>query len=147
MKLNLLLHCIKVEDPELFKQILLKPAIVPPYSSDYQLQKRPFLKRLLINLKVIKDKLGLSSIEISLSVPCLNYLGITGYKNGKEVLYIEVVDEYTRLKNLEDVPVGLNALKIRLLNKSDQGLLVVTKIFTWLIYNCLHGILDFRDGN
>lgn len=110
----------------MFKQLNLEPVDASNLYVN-QLEKRPLLKRIVNNLKPIQAKLGLNRFEISREIPQISYMGITGYKKGVyKAVYVEVLDDYTRIKNVEeDTPVGLMALKLRLLDQTDQGLVVV----------------------
>ncbi|KAJ3649047.1 hypothetical protein Zmor_020809 [Zophobas morio] len=129
LRLNLLLHAIHSENPDLWKTLRRKPVENPNNFSTYQLHKRPLMQRLLNNLQGIRSKLDLSKFELSQDIPYLNIVGITGYKNElSKAVHVEVLDDYTRIKNIEeDVPVGLMALKLRLLDRSEEGVLVVSQ--------------------
>ncbi|EFA06997.2 hypothetical protein TcasGA2_TC009964 [Tribolium castaneum] len=131
LRLNLLLYAILIEDPALAKTLPIKPSMVREndYSSVFQLRKRPLFERLLKNLDKIKKDLNISKFELSYEIPHINIVGITGYRSGgTKAVYIEVLDGYTQIRNVEfDVPVGLMALKLRLLDQFEEGVLVVSQ--------------------
>ncbi|RZC42600.1 uncharacterized protein BDFB_005045, partial [Asbolus verrucosus] len=113
-------------DPDLLKKLPIKPTYIPnTVFSEYQLRKRPLIQQLLNTLNILMPKLNLNRFELTQEIPHLNIVGITGYRNKSEkAVYIEVLDDYTRIKNVEeDVPVGLMALKLRLLDRSEEGFL------------------------
>ncbi|XP_066143122.1 uncharacterized protein [Euwallacea fornicatus] len=126
--LNLLLTCIYHEDPELFHQINLHPqqTLSSAYHQNIQLAKRPILQTIVDNLKSIAVRNGIDKYEVGCQVPFINIIGITGFqKKIYKTVNIEVLDEYTCLKNTENVPSGLMKLKLRILDGCDQGLIVV----------------------
>ncbi|XP_044263246.1 uncharacterized protein LOC123010424 [Tribolium madens] len=131
LRLNLLLYAILIEDPELSKKLPIKAPTERKhdYTSFFQLRKRPLFERLLRNLDKIKKDLNISKFELSYAVPHMNIVGITGYRSGgTKAVHIEVLDQYTQIRNLEyDVPVGLMAMKLRLLDQFEEGVLVVSQ--------------------
>lgn len=129
LRLTLLLYAILIEDPELAKKLPVKAPLKRDhdYSNVFQLRKRGQLQRVLNNLDRIKRDLNISKFELSYEVPHTNIVGITGFRSGgTKAVFIEVLDDYTRIRNVDsDVPVGLMSLKLRLLDHSEEGVLVV----------------------
>lgn len=124
-QINLLSSCIFYEDKELYKKYSLSP-FQDNYNISFQIRKRPLLNKIMCNLKQIAKKHDVNKFELNCQIPGLNIVGITGYKNNiYKVVHIEVLDEYTTLKNVESMPTGLMQLKLRLLEKFDEALIVV----------------------
>lgn len=85
------------------------------------------------NLTEIRRKHDINKFELNCQIPGLNIVGITGYKkNIYKVVHIEVLDEYTTLKNVENMPTGLMQLKLRLLEKQNEALIVVSTYSTFI---------------
>nr|CAH7744276.1 unnamed protein product [Callosobruchus chinensis] len=123
--LNLLLSCIFFEDRPLFQKLNIHPQS-EDYETKFQLEKRPLLSKVLKNLEGASCNNDITKFEMGCQIPGLNVLGITGYKkNIYKAVNIEVLDEYTTLKNSEDKPTGLMQLKLRILNGAEEGLIVV----------------------
>ncbi|VEN60225.1 unnamed protein product, partial [Callosobruchus maculatus] len=124
-KLNLLLSCIFFEDRPLFQKLNIHPQF-EDYETKFQLEKRPLLSKVMKSLEAASCNNDITKFEMSCQIPGLNVLGITGYKkNIYKAVNIEVLDEYTTLKNSEDKPTGLMQLKLRILNGAEEGLIVV----------------------
>lgn len=127
-RLNVLLSCIFYEDRELLKDLNVQPTHLP-YNMENQLQKRPFLTTVITSVNDNKDislKTEIEKFEMSCQIPGIHIIGITGYKNNsKSGIHIEVLDEYTTLKNTEYMPTGLMQLKLRLLEQLDEGLITM----------------------
>lgn len=80
------------------------------------------------NLKQIAVDHDINKFELNCQIPGLNIVGITGFKkNIYKAVHIELLDEYTTMKNVEDMPTGFMQLKLRLLDKLDEALIVVGK--------------------
>ncbi|XP_066263015.1 uncharacterized protein [Euwallacea similis] len=125
--LNLLLTCIYYEDPELFYQLNLRPQQTSSsaYNQNIQLAKRPTLQTIVDNLKSIAVQNGIDKYEVGCQVPFINIIGIAGFqKKIYKTVNIEVLDQYTCLKNTDNVPSGLMKLKLRILDRCDEGLIV-----------------------
>ncbi|CAG9766304.1 unnamed protein product [Ceutorhynchus assimilis] len=124
--LNLLLTCIYYEDPELYQQINIQPENRRNYNSKIQLNKRPELTKILNKLKVISAGNDIDKFEIDCQVPYINIIGIIGFqKKIYKTVNIELLDQYTCLKNTENLPTGLMDLKLRILEKNSEGLVVI----------------------
>lgn len=125
-QLNLLASCIFYEDKKLYRKLSIRP-FQDNYNMNFQLQKRPLLSKIMNILKPISKKYDISRFEMNCQVPGLNIIGITGYrKQIYKVVNIEILDEYTVLKNTQNMPTGLMQLKLRLLEKLDEALIVVS---------------------
>ncbi|XP_050500123.1 uncharacterized protein LOC126880354 isoform X1 [Diabrotica virgifera virgifera] len=125
-RLNLLITCISYENKELLKDLSIPPAVQLDYDMKYQLEKRPELQRICSDLQTSIGNSELNKFELSCQVPGVNIIGITGYKNNTHSsVFLEVLDEYTRLKNTESMPTGLMELKLRLLNQLDEAVVLV----------------------
>ncbi|XP_057664127.1 uncharacterized protein LOC130898686 isoform X1 [Diorhabda carinulata] len=125
-RLNVLLSCIYYEDRELLKDLDVQPSHLP-YNMENQLEKRPFLTTVVTSLNKNEDiplRTRVSKLETSCQIPGIHIIGITGY-NDKTGIHIEVLDEYTTLKNTEYVPTGLMQLKLRLLEHLEEGLITI----------------------
>lgn len=132
-QLNLLQSCIFYEDRELFQNLNLHP-FRDTYNMDAQIKKRPLLTDVLETLKKIAQKHDLNKFELNCQIPGLNIIGITGYKKTiYKAVHIELLDEFTTLKNTNNVPTGFMQLKLRLLEKCDEALIVVGKIVNKVI--------------
>nr|XP_023022506.1 uncharacterized protein LOC111510793 [Leptinotarsa decemlineata] len=127
LRLNLLLACMFYEDRGMFREFNIQPESDMPYDQSRQLRKRPVLQRIFDNTKHIKFRTAINRYEMSCQIPGLNILGITAYnKSIYKVLHMEVMDEYTRLKNVKEIiPSGLMELKLRLLEKQNEGILLI----------------------
>ncbi|XP_050294483.1 uncharacterized protein LOC126734789 [Anthonomus grandis grandis] len=125
--LNLLLTSIYYEDPNLFQKLKIPlEATSHVYNQDYQLAKRPVLRKVIQSLKSTFPQNKLDTFQINCQVPYLNIVGITGYqKKIYKTVNIEILDEYTTLKNSDNVPSGLMQLKMRILDKCDEALIVI----------------------
>ncbi|KAL1513784.1 hypothetical protein ABEB36_003148 [Hypothenemus hampei] len=142
--LNLLLTCIHYEDPQLYQRLNLHPEENSKYDMKFQLNKRPILKKIVGNLKSIAIKNDIDKYKVDCQVPFINIIGITGYqKKIYKTVNIEVLDDYTCLKNTDRVPTGLMQLKLRLLDRTNEGLVVIDKSE---VENCedleLHDVLN-----
>lgn len=133
-RLNLLLTCMYFEDPEYFKQLNVQPVNLSDYNTSSQLGKRPQLQRVLDSVKTLARKQNINRFELSTNVPHLNILGIVGFENKiYKSVYIEVLDEFTSLKNVrEQTPNGLMQLKLRILDRTEEGVIVVS-LFRFLL--------------
>ncbi|CAH2002482.1 unnamed protein product [Acanthoscelides obtectus] len=124
-KLNQLLSCIFFEDRPLFQKLNIHPQC-EDYEQKFQMEKRPLLTKVMKNLESASCSNEITKFELGCQIPGLNILGITGYKkNIYKAVNIEVLDEYTVLKNTEDKPTGPMQLKLRLLNGAEEGLIVI----------------------
>nr|CAI5829608.1 unnamed protein product [Callosobruchus analis] len=124
-KVNLLLSCIFFEDRPLFQKLNIHPQF-EDYETKFQLEKRPLLSKVMNILEATSWNNDITKYEMGCQIPGLNVLGIIGYrKNIYKAVNIEVLDEYTTLKNTEDKPTGLMQLKLRILNGVEEGLIVL----------------------
>lgn len=82
-RLNLLLTCISIEQPDLNKQCQLveMPNSMP--DAYKHLGERTFLVKVFQTLQKISYKLDISSIEYNFCIPYLKILGIKIIKNNK----------------------------------------------------------------
>lgn len=125
--LDLLLTCIYFEDPELFHDLKIRPERVNNYHMNFQLKKRPVLQKIRDNLKNVAIENSIDKFDLGCQVPYINIVGITGFqKKIYKAVNIEVLDEYTCLKNTANTPTGLMQLKLRILEKCEEGLVVVS---------------------
>ncbi|CAG9861814.1 unnamed protein product [Phyllotreta striolata] len=125
-RLNLLLTCLFYED----KTLLKESGVYPKFNSDYdmmnQLKKRPALKKVMDNLAVISKRHDLNKFQMNCQIPGLNIIGITGYKKKiYKTAYLEILDEYTTLKNTDNSPTGPMQLKLRLLERMDEAVILI----------------------
>lgn len=129
--LELLLYCIYYEEPHLFQELKIQPEkMARNYNMDVQLAKRPTLRKIIDNLTTIGLEHDIDKFEVGCQIPGINIIGVTGFqKKIYKSVHIEVLDEYTCLKNSDNVPSGLMQLKIRILEKCDEGLIVVSPVF------------------
>lgn len=126
-RLNLLLTAIYFENQPLFKELGIRIKGGPTLNKEEQLNSRPTLKRVYDNLKVILPKTELNKFDITSQVPHLDILGITGFKrNIYKAVHVEVLDDVTSLKNSESLPSGIMKMKLRILDGSEEGLVVVS---------------------
>lgn len=133
VQLNLLTSCIFFEDKDFYKKLNL-PLSKCNYNTQLQMTQRPLLGKLMNNLKEMGSKLDISKFELNCQIPGLNIIGITGYKkNIYKAVHIEILDEYTTLKNTENKPTGLMQLKLRLLEQQDEALIVVSMYLNTVI--------------
>lgn len=140
-QLNLLTSCIFFEDKEFYKKLSVRP-IYDTYNLNFQLNKRPLLDKIMNNLKKIAEKHDLNKFELNCQIPGLNIIGITGYKkNIYKVVNIEVLDEYTTMKNVENMPTGLMQLKLRLLERLDEALIVVSSYIKHFYLICSYALI------
>lgn len=113
------------EDKKLYNTIRLSP-FRSEYDMSFQIKKRPMLQEILKNLKTIATKHDINKFDLNCQIPGLNIIGITGYSNTiHKVVHIELLDQYTTMKNTDNEPTGLMQLKLRLLEKFDEALIVV----------------------
>lgn len=92
-----------------------------------QINKRPLLQRVYDSLKVMAKSHSINRFEMGCQIPHLNIVGITGYKRKiYKTVHVEVLDETTSVKNEENLPHGLMDLKLRILDKMEEGLIVVS---------------------
>ncbi|KAF5292294.1 hypothetical protein FQA39_LY03328 [Lamprigera yunnana] len=122
---NLLLSIIEYEDKELLDDLNVKTVPFLNFIPEHQLKSRPSLNGLLSVVETTST--GIEKFDINCQISHLNILGITGYKNGKEAVNLELLDEYTCLKNTDHHPNGFMQLKLRILEDSDIPLIVVRK--------------------
>lgn len=88
---------------------------------------RPLLRRVHDALQNVSVKLDLK-FRYTHEIPHLNLLGLTGFrKNVYKTVYVEVLDDFVRVKNTEGV-FGLMRVKLRVLEKREEVLLVVSRI-------------------
>ncbi|XP_017781425.1 PREDICTED: uncharacterized protein LOC108566167 [Nicrophorus vespilloides] len=126
-KLNMLLSCMQLENLSLFKELQLKPQSFQYYNIKKQLSYRPNLERVYGILKELSDSVELNKFEYECQIPHVQIVGITGYKkNIYKSVFIEVFDDYVCVKNKIDYASGLMQLKLRLLDKMDQGLIIIS---------------------
>ncbi|XP_060536151.1 uncharacterized protein LOC132708060 [Cylas formicarius] len=126
-RLNLLLTCMYFEDRKLFDSIKLRHERGNEYNMNIQLQKRPLLNRVFDNLKNVYGN-SIDRFQFVCQVPYVNIIGIRGFRNKVyKAVNIEVLDEYTCMKNSDHLPTGLMDLKLRILDKCDEGLIVIIK--------------------
>ncbi|CAH0552133.1 unnamed protein product [Brassicogethes aeneus] len=125
-RLNLLLSCIYLEDPKLFQNLNLDPSMFTTYKADLQIKKRQDLQRVFNCLNLIAKTHEINRFELVSQVPHLNIVGIAGYKKKiYKMLHVEVLDDHTSVKNTDSLPIGLMELKLRLLDKTEEGLVIV----------------------
>lgn len=132
--LELLLYCIYYEEPNLFQELKIQPEkLARSYNMDVQLAKRPTLRKIIDNLPTIGLEHDIDKFEVGCQIPGINIIGVTGFqKKIYKSVHIEVLDEYTCLRNSENVPSGLMQLKMRILEKCHEGLIVVSLF----LYSC-----------
>ncbi|XP_030766286.1 uncharacterized protein LOC115890246 isoform X2 [Sitophilus oryzae] len=124
--MNLLLVCIFYEDAELYTSLNLCPDNRNNYDMNIQLQKRPLLNEIMANLKLISLENHIDKYQSQCQVPYINIIGITGYhKKVYKSINIEILDDYTCLKNTDSLPTGLMELKLRILEKCDEALITI----------------------
>lgn len=130
--LELLLYCIYYEESHLFQELKIQPEkMARNYNMDVQLAKRPTLRKIIDNLTTIGLEHDMDKFEVGCQIPGINIIGVTGFqKKIYKSVHIEVLDEYTCLKNSDNVPSGLMQLKLRILEKSDEGLIVVSSFLS-----------------
>ncbi|CAH1164719.1 unnamed protein product [Phaedon cochleariae] len=127
-RLNLLLSCIHHEDKALSRNLKMYPDLTVSYDKTYQLEKRPLFQRIVKIVQRLSMGHEINRFEMGCQIPGLNILGITGFKKKiYKVVHIEVLDEYTTMKNTEGVPSGLMQLKMRFLDASDEGVIVISQ--------------------
>lgn len=128
-RLDLLITCIYFENRKLYKEINIPLETNVYINTDLQLEKRPLLQKVFENLKSIPTKFEVNKYELDCQVPNLNIIGITGYrKKIYKAVYIEILDDYTCMKNTDSVPSGLMALKLRIMERFDEGIILVCNI-------------------
>lgn len=117
---------IYFENKPLFKEINTKPQGNPMFNRDVHVERRPVLTRVFENLKALQSKNELNKFEINFQIPYLNIAGITGYrKNIYKAIYLEVLDDYVCVKNCDYKPSGPMKLKLRILQRFEEALIVV----------------------
>lgn len=85
---------------------------------------RPLLRRVHDALQNLSVKFELK-FRYSHEIPHLNLIGVTGFrKNIYKSIYVEVLDDYVRLKNADGV-YGPMRVKLRVLEGRDEALLLV----------------------
>lgn len=115
------------EEKKLLREIGTYPKTNVDYNMTTQFEKRPLLQKVTTNLKDISRTHELNKFEVDCQVPGINIIGITGYKkNIYKSIYIEVLDDYTTLKNTKSLPTGLMQLKLRLLEHSNEAVILVS---------------------
>ncbi|KAL3287453.1 hypothetical protein HHI36_001924 [Cryptolaemus montrouzieri] len=124
-RLNQLLICIFHEDRQLYKKI----GIIPQGSNDFvlsqHLKNRPCLQEVVRSLETIGPKMNIK-FKVGYQIPYMNILGIIGYeKNMYKSVNIEVLDHFTTLKNTDSQPSGLMQMKLRILDGSEEALIVI----------------------
>lgn len=141
-RLNVLLNLIQLEDVKLYRELGgdVRPLMNPKHNTERHLATRPTLKRIYRVLSTLEEMVGLK-FNYSYEIPHLNLMGVTGYERTGTYkrVYVEVVDESVRLKNrdvgeddlgdgvnLNDVVNGFMSAKLRVLDKRDEALLVVS---------------------
>lgn len=129
-RLNLLLTAIYFENRPVFRNLNVKIRGSPRFDKEDQVNKRPVLKRVFDGLKVILPKTELNKFEFTSQIPYIQIVGITGFKkNIYKAVHVEVLDEETSLKNSDSLPTGLMQMKLRILDGSEEGLVVVRSAF------------------
>ncbi|KAH1014753.1 uncharacterized protein LOC109536378 isoform X1 [Dendroctonus ponderosae] len=124
--LNLLLTCIYYENPELFKELNICLEKPQPYNFSFQLNKRPALRQIVDSLKRAPLRNNIDRYETACQVPFINIIGVVGLqKRLYKTVNVEVLDGFTCLKNTNNSPTGFMQLKLRLLEKRDEGLIVM----------------------
>ncbi|XP_018570999.1 uncharacterized protein LOC108910774 [Anoplophora glabripennis] len=125
-RLDLLITCIYFEDRKLYKEINI-PLHTNVYQNiDQQLEKRPLLLKVFENLKSIPSKFEVNKYTLECQVPNLNIIGITGYrKKIYKAVHIEILDDYTCMKNTDSLPSGLMSLKLRIMEQFDEGIIAI----------------------
>lgn len=132
-RLNTLLTVIFFENRPVFRDLNIKIKGSPSFNKGEQIRKRPILKRVFDNLKVILPKTELTKLEFNSQIPYFEIVGITGLKkNIYKAVNVEVLDEFTSLRNTESKPSGLMQMKLRILNGFEEGLIVVSFIISSL---------------
>lgn len=126
-RLNLLLSCIYFEDRNLYKKINIPLQTCTEYNNaDLQISKRPILQKVFDNLKSIPTKFEINNYALGCQVSHLNIVGITGYQRKiYKTVHIEILDDYTCMKNTDGIPSGLMQLKLRIMDQFDEGIIVV----------------------
>lgn len=142
-RLNVLLNLIQLEDATFYKELNVRPLMNPKHNSQSQLATRPTLKRIKTILSTLEERFDVK-FKFSYELPHLNVLGITGYKRDTyKTVFVEVIDDTVQLKNvvvddqlcMNDIVKSTNGVavngfmrvKLRLLDKMDEALLVVSK--------------------
>lgn len=132
-RLNILLTAIFFENRPVFRDFNITIKGNPNFNKNEQIRKRPTLKRVFDNLKVILPKTELSKFEFNSQIPYFEIIGITGFKkNIYKAVNVEVLDEFTSLRNTDSSPSGLMQMKLRILNGLEEGLIVVSFLFSVL---------------
>ncbi|KAJ8925933.1 hypothetical protein NQ315_009785 [Exocentrus adspersus] len=126
-RLNLLLTCMYFEDRNLYNKINIHPETSAEYNMEPQLQKRELLLKVYNTLKSIPAKFEINKYTLACQAPHINIIGITGYrKKIYKAVHIELLDSYTCLKNTCGVPSGLMQLKLRIMEKGEEGIIVIS---------------------
>ncbi|XP_076267630.1 uncharacterized protein LOC143200801 isoform X1 [Rhynchophorus ferrugineus] len=124
--LNLLLICMYYEDIDMYNKLKTRPNLSHKYHHNKQLQRRPVLRDINNHFSAISKEFDIDKCDLHCQIPFINIIGITGFrKNIYKLVNIEVLDDYTCLKNTDRVPTGLMDLKLRLLDKCDEALIVI----------------------
>lgn len=96
------------------------------WNKNGQMRNRPYLKTLHASLCQIGMKKNIHKFEFTSPIPHLNIIGLTGYNSeNNAVIYVELIDDITQVKNTEYTPHGLMNLKLRLLKKFKKPILTV----------------------
>lgn len=82
-RLNLLLTCICIEQPDLNKNCQLLETSSSMPDAYKHLGERPFLVKVFQTLQKISHKLDISNIEYNFCIPYLKILGIKIMKNNR----------------------------------------------------------------
>lgn len=118
------------EDIDMYNNLKTRPDLSCKYNINKQLQKRSILKDIINHFSVIAKEFDMDKCNLQCQIPSINIIGITGFqKNIYRSVNIEVLDDYTCLKNTDRVPTGLMALKLRLLDKCDEALIIVSTFY------------------
>lgn len=133
-RLNILLTAIYFENRPVFRDYNMKMQRSSTFDKEEQIRKRPILTRIFSNLKVILPKTELSKFEFSCQIPYLEIVGIIGFKkNIYKAMNIEILDEFTSLRNTESRPSGLMQMKLRILDGFEEGLIVVSFLISFSV--------------
>lgn len=82
-RLNLLLTCISIENPDLITKCKLNPEKYSMPQVISHLGERPFLVKVFETLKKLSNKLDVSEVEYNFSIPFLKILGIKVIKKNR----------------------------------------------------------------
>lgn len=82
-RLDLLLTCAFIEQPNLMCGQLIEKTINSMPDTNKHLGERPFLVKVYQTLQTISSKLDISKVEYNFSIPYLKILGIKIIKNNR----------------------------------------------------------------